>query len=144
MVGPATNPNSPNTSSPPSTPINNSNSFRWVRLRNNNGRITLSATAATPPQITTISAPFPQCPVNPSHNAAGTQISAEPTTGTSEKNAISTPQNTAVGSPVMVKASPPRNPCKPAIINPTATQAKIKSVDSLNISRCIDSSRGSK
>src|SRR6202022_718654 len=89
----------------------------------------LSATPATPPQITTTANPFPQCPLKARNSAAGTQISAEPTTGTSEKNAISTAQNSGEEIPPIVNANPPSAPCNKAMTNATATLAKIKSRD---------------
>src|ERR1700676_5817948 len=110
MVGPATKPSKPKTSSPPRQLINSSNSLSRVRLLSSIGRTILSTTVATPPQIASTAIALPQCPCNPSHAAAGTQISADPTTGTSEKNAISTPQNSVVGIPVSAKDTPPSVP----------------------------------
>src|SRR5580704_1554746 len=110
IVGPATRPNNPNASKPPSTPINSKSSFKRVRFRKSIGRTMLSATVDTPPQISTTSKAFPQCPVNPSHSAAGPQMSAEPTTGTSEKNAISTPQKIGDESFTSANDMPPSTP----------------------------------
>src|SRR5260370_20803459 len=142
MVGPATNPNSPKTSMPPTTLMNSSNSFKRVRLRNSMGRNMLSATVATPPQINTTTRPLPQGPLNPSHSAPGTQTSAEPTTGTSEKNATNTPQNIGVVIPTKANAIPPRIPCTAATSSPIATLAIINSFDSPNMSSWMDSSKG--
>src|ERR1700730_3000523 len=134
IVGPITKPSNPNTSNPPSTPRNSSSSFKCVRLRSSSGRTMLSATPATPPQITTTASPLPQCPLNPRNSAAGAQISAEPTTGTSEKNAINTAQKSGEEIPPTVNANPPKTPCSTAITSATATLAKIKSRDSRNMS----------
>src|SRR5208282_3217992 len=108
------------------------------------GRTILSATVDTPPQITTTSKALPQWPLNPSHNAAGPQINAEPTTGTSEKNAINTPQKTGVESPVNANEAPPSSPWITATSNPTATLAKINSFDSSSMSVWMSSSNGSR
>src|ERR1700688_857319 len=110
MVGPANRPNNPNDSKTSSTPINSRMSFKLVRFRKAIGRTMLSATVNPPPQISTTSKAFPQCPVNPSHSAAGPQMSAEPTTGTSEKNAISTPQKIGDESFTSANDTPPSTP----------------------------------
>ena len=60
--------------------------------------------------------------------AAGTQIRAEPTSGTSEKNPIMTPQKTGALIPARPKASPPRMPCAAAATRLDATLAKIRSL----------------
>src|SRR5258708_3789873 len=119
---------------PPTTPRNKTTPYRGGRWPTSSGRTMLPPTPAPPPQITTTTKPFPQCPLNPRYRAPGTQISAEPTTGTSEKNAINTAQKIGVEIPPIVNASPPRTPCKPAITRATATLAKIKSPDSRSIS----------
>src|SRR5438876_8948235 len=134
IVGPATIPSKPNTSIPPNTLTKSNNSFNLVRFRSSTGRTILSATPATPPQIVTITTAFPQCPFSPIQIAAGTQISADPTTGTSEKNAISTAQKSGDEIPTSVNASPPSAPCIAAITKATATLAKISSCDSSSIS----------
>src|SRR5208337_3937392 len=123
MVGPATKPSSPKASKPPRMLMNSSRSFNRVRFLISSGLTKLSATPATPLQIATNSTALPQCPLIPSHSAAGTQISAEPTTGTIEKNAISTPMNTGVPRPVSANAVPPRTPWITAINSATATLA---------------------
>src|SRR4029077_6306067 len=110
MVGPATSPSKPKAFSPPRMLMNSSKSFNLVRLRKSKGRTRLSATPATPPQIAATTMAFPQCPLTASQTTAGIQISAEPTTGTIEKNAINTPINTGAGKPVNPNAIPPRVP----------------------------------
>src|SRR4051794_19340045 len=144
LVGPATKPSNPNTSKPPNTPMNNNNSFNRVRFRSSNGRIILSATPATPPQIIRMVNPLPQCPLTARNSAAGTQIKADPTTGTSEKNPITTAQKIGDEIPPMVNPNPPNTPGKQAITNPPATLAKIRSFDSSSTSLWIASSNGSK
>ena len=48
---------------------------------------------------TTIATPLPILPASSSQSAAGTHTSAAPTTGISEQNAITTPQNAGAPSP---------------------------------------------
>src|SRR5689334_18251996 len=134
IVGPATKPSSPNASNPPNTPMNKSSSFSRVLFRNNIGRTILSAIVDTPPQITTTSNAFPQCPLTPSQSTAGPQMSAEPTTGTSEKKAISTPQNVGEEIPTNANDSPPSAPWITATSKPTATLANTNSFDSSTMS----------
>src|SRR5271163_4439927 len=110
IVGPATNPSSPKVSIPPSTPMNSNNSLSRVRFRSSIGRTILSATVDTPPQIAATSNAFPQCPLNTSQSTAGPQTKSEPTTGTSEKNAISTPQKIGSEIPTSANDSPPSTP----------------------------------
>ena len=124
--------------------MNSSSSFKCVRFRNNSGLTILSATPAIPPQIATTTIPRTQCPLNVKNSAAGTHTSADPTTGTSEKNAMTTPQKIGAEIPPIVNAIPPSSPCIPAITSATATLAKISSRDSFNMSCCIDSSKGSR
>src|SRR5579859_2662571 len=114
--------------------MNKSSSFSRVRFRNNIGRTKLSAIVDTPPQITTTSKAFPQCPLTPSHSTAGPQMSAEPTTGTREKKAISTPQNVGEEIPTSANDNPPSAPCITATSKPTATLANTNSFDSSTIS----------
>src|SRR6266446_6380787 len=80
-----------------------------------------------PAQITSRRRARPQWPVNPSHSAAGTKIKPEPTTGTSEKKAIATPQNSGVGRPTSTKPSPPSTPWIAAIIRLVVTLAEMRS-----------------
>src|SRR5208282_6888336 len=110
IVGPTTRPSNPNTSMPPRTPMNNSNSFKRVLFRSSRGRTILSATVETPPQMTTTSSAFPQCPPKPSQRAAGPQTSNEPTTGTSETKAMSTPQKMGAEIPTRANDNPPNTP----------------------------------
>src|SRR5215472_9687085 len=95
---------------PPTTLIKISNALNSVQPPSNTGRSTLSTTVDTPAQIARSKTARPQCPVKPSQSEAGTKIKPEPTTGTREKNAITTPQKTGAGNPTRAKPKPPRAP----------------------------------
>src|SRR6266403_313028 len=69
-TGPSTKPSIPNRPTPPTTLMKMTNPLNSVRPPSNSGRKTLSMIADTPAQITSSRMARPQCPVNPSHNAA--------------------------------------------------------------------------
>jgi len=84
----------------PTPPTNTDENHQGTEFRapaSSKGRRTLSTIAETPAQITSRIMARPQCPENPSHKAAGTKIRPDPTTGTSEKKAMATPQKSGAG-----------------------------------------------
>ena len=61
--------------------------------------------------------------------ATGTQISAEPTAGSSERKAIRVPQSTAPCTPSTPRMKPPRAPCTTATMMLPLTVARTTAVN---------------
>jgi len=135
-------PSTPNTAIPPSTLMKTSKPFSDERPPKINGRKILSIVEPTPPQIPINITARPACPVDNNQIAAGIHTGQAPTTGRSERNAISTPQNTAEPKPTIANAPPQINPWTAAITRLVVTLAKIKSRASASILSRMSSSNG--
>src|SRR5665213_1785297 len=114
-MGPRITPRIPNTSIPPSTLINTSNPFSEARPPSSVGRRILSTIPPTAPQSIIKITARPHCPVENSQMVAGIQTGHAPTTASSDKNAITTPQKIGDPNPTIANAPPQIRPCTRAI-----------------------------
>src|SRR5712691_1327005 len=114
-IGPRTTPSTPNTAMPPSTLITTSSPLSEARPPSSTGRRILSTVEPSPAQMPTRTNARTECPVENSQIAAGTQTGQAPTTGRSERNPMTTPQNTGEPRPAIPKAPPQISPCTAAI-----------------------------
>ena len=126
MIGPSTTPSNPNAAIPPSTLMKTSSPPISARPLISQGRMTLSTLLTITAQKSTSTIPRTRCPPAIRLIDTGTQISAEPTSGTKEKNPIITPQKIGALIPVSANASPPSAPCAAAATRLDVTLAKIK------------------
>ena len=86
----------------------------------------------------------PECPVENSQIAAGIHTGHAPTTGSSDKNPITTPQKMGEPKPTIANAPPQMIPWTAAITRLVVTLAKISSRASASIRSVIVSSNGKK
>jgi hypothetical protein len=126
ITGPSTSPRNPNAPIPPSRLTKISKPFNCVRPLKSAGRRKLSTRPMTPTPTAISVTPRPTLPVNSRKIATGSQTIPAPI-GKSEKNAITTPQNTGALMPSSANVSPPSAPWSAATMNPAMMLAWMSS-----------------
>ncbi len=136
-TGPKTSPIKPNADIPPSSATNVTSPFIDERPLSSSGRRMLSAMPTSPPPIPISTRPRVTSPVSRNHNATGAQTIDDPTTGTSDMNAITVPHTAGARTPTIQNPRPPRKPCTAATASPAMTLANTRSSTCLTTwSRC--------
>src|SRR5262245_17145680 len=99
MIGPITRPISPKAAAPPSNPKKTTRPLNDVLPLSSSGRSQLSTPLIPNAPMSSISTPRAVAPDSSNAIPVGTQTIVAPTTGSSEQNAVTRPQNAGAPSP---------------------------------------------